>query len=133
MAESVPETRESDSPPDSPSETTSLLDDHDLSNKKHLSRQETFNSRSEPFSYISRYFTPSHEQSIVNDADERQPLLDPDDPAVTPLNLKQVRIMRLVLCFMLFLNLILTIVIFINCFVSVPYMKLRSSGFLELE
>ena len=61
-------------------------------------------------------------------------LLDPDDPAVSPLNLKSVRILRLTLCLMSVLTYIWAILLFINCFVSIPVIiQLRTSGFLELD
>lgn len=61
-------------------------------------------------------------------------LLDPDDPAVSPLNIKSVRVLRFTLYIMLTLTYIWGILLFINCFVSIPLIiKLRTSGFLEFD
>lgn len=67
-------------------------------------------------------------------SEEEHQLLDPDDPAVTPLNLQSIRALRFFLYSLLTFTYILTIIFFINTFVSIPHvMELRTSGFLELD
>lgn len=104
-------------------ETTSLLGSSKPSNHHALAE-----SPSESYTQIPRYFSQASEQN-----EERARLLDPDDPAVSPLNLKGVKLMRLGLSIMLAVTYIWTVLLFVNCFVSLPGIKLRTSGFLELE
>lgn len=64
---------------------------------------------------------------------ERTPLLDPDDSAVTIYNLQSVHFLRGVLWVMVGLNTLVALLLFVNSFVSIPYLTLRSSGFVELD
>lgn len=63
---------------------------------------------------------------------ERTPLLDPSDPAVSPLNVERVRFLLHFLWVCLFFSLFITLALFINTFVSLPLLKFRDSGFQEL-
>lgn len=122
------------------SETTSLLGSGGVARKQPAAHDSaSLNSRPESYTQIPRY-RPSSAEIDDNDLEgnefrdnERRPLLDPSDPAVSPLNLKGVRFMKLALSAMLIFTYVLAIVLFINCFVSLPFIKLRTSGFLELE
>ena len=115
------------------SSESSLLDRKQVSPNQH-DDTDLHSSASDSYSQIPRYPSqPSGNNHEEHNYSERTPLLDPDDPAVSPLNLPGVQAMRIILAVMLALTYFWTILLFINCFVSVPFMKLRTSGFLELE
>lgn len=65
---------------------------------------------------------------------ERAPLLDPSDPAVSPLNIEGIRILRITLWSFLVISLIFTLALFVNTFVTLPtfFFRFRDSGFQEL-
>lgn len=65
-------------------------------------------------------------------ASESTPLLDPSDPAVSPLNLRSIKFLFGTLWVLLFTCLILTLILFINTFVTLPLLNFRDSGFQEL-
>lgn len=110
-------------------ETTSLLGNRQQGSRTHQADIDSLGSRNDSYSDIIQY-------RGVDDEDydhEHRRLLDPDDPAVSPLNLKVVQSMRLGLTILLAFTYVWAIILFVNCFVSVPLIKLRTSGFLELE
>lgn len=63
---------------------------------------------------------------------ERTPLLDPSDPAVSPMNLESVRLLLKFLWILLFFSLTMTLILFVNTFVTLPLVSFRDSGFQEL-
>lgn len=95
-------------------------------NKLHKNSKHdisALNDRLDSRTDVPRYYSAS----------ERTPLLDPDDAAVSPFNLRGVRLLRLVLWTMVLINCLWALLLFLNCFVSVPFIPVRSSGFLELD
>lgn len=64
---------------------------------------------------------------------ERTPLLDPDDSAVSVYNLQSIRVLRRTLWVFVVISAIVALLLFINSFVSIPYLELRTSGFLEFD
>jgi pimeloyl-ACP methyl ester carboxylesterase len=64
---------------------------------------------------------------------ERTPLLDPDDPAVSPLNLLRVWNFRLFLWILVGFGSIWATILFVNEFVTIPFIVTKTSGFLELD
>lgn len=88
----------------------------------------TLNSRRDSYTHIPRYYSPpGHHPS------ERTPLLDPDDPAVSPLNLRGVQLLRGVLWLMIVVTCLWALLLFINCFASIPFITIRTSGYFELD
>jgi pimeloyl-ACP methyl ester carboxylesterase len=128
--------------PTEPNENAPLL--NNTTDNDNLESQETYTpipQYQEDDDQEERYYEERIEENehllpsqrrLVNRRPGR--LLDPDDPAVSPLNLKSVRTLRLTLYIMLVLTFIWAILLFINCFVSIPFIiRLRTSGFLELD
>lgn len=68
----------------------------------------------------------------VRQADERAPLLTPDDPAVTPYSVPAVRAFRTLLVFLLVASVIWFLLLFINTFISIGLIDVRASGFLHM-
>ncbi|GEQ66834.1 hypothetical protein JCM33374_g497 [Metschnikowia sp. JCM 33374] len=71
---------------------------------------------------------------------EREPLLengdgylDPDDPRVSPLNLKRIKLLRTILLAVLFFNAGLFLLVLVSDFISIPGINPRGKSFLELD
>ncbi|CDR43905.1 CYFA0S13e00518g1_1 [Cyberlindnera fabianii] len=64
---------------------------------------------------------------------ERQPLLSPDDPGVSALNVTYVRLSRFALNVLSFLSTILLVLLLISDFVSIPGFNNRGRSFLEIN
>lgn len=62
---------------------------------------------------------------------ETQPLLSPDDPRVSPLNVRKVKVLKFFLHLLLFVNLIWLILSLISYFVSIPGFDSHGKSFLE--
>lgn len=120
-------------------ETASLLGDHQRAATAAADQDRaSLRSSSRHHHYGAHDDTHDHDEDDEDyhhdrDREERRRFLDPDDPAVSPLNLQAVKTMRFALTVLLVLTYVWAVVLFINCFVSIPFIKLRTSGFLELE
>lgn len=66
---------------------------------------------------------------LPNRADERPPLLDPDDPAVTPYNLWTVRFVRYATVLFAAVAFVWWVLLFVSIFVTPPGMHMRGSPF----
>ena len=71
---------------------------------------------------------------------EREPLLengdnflDPDDPRVSPLNLKRIKLLRTILLAVLLFNTGLFLLVLVSDFISIPGINPRGKSFLELD
>ncbi|CCH41792.1 putative membrane protein [Wickerhamomyces ciferrii] len=64
---------------------------------------------------------------------ERQPLLSPDDPGVSPLNVSNVKIAKLLLNTFSFLSTIWFILLLLSDFVSIPGLNNKGRSFLEIN
>lgn len=73
----------------------------------------------------------------VNESDpllpNRTTYLDPDDPQVSPLNLKRIRLLRQLLVLIMLFNLALFLVVLVSQFISVPGLGSQEALFLELD
>lgn len=108
-----------------PTEQDSLL------NKQEQRRQlrndtSDLNNRTESHTEVPSYYSRSG-------ANERSPLLDPSDPAVSPLNSSYVWTLRLFLLILTAITFAWFTILLINCFVTIPFILFRTSGFLELD
>ncbi|KAI0463763.1 hypothetical protein LJB42_002768 [Komagataella kurtzmanii] len=72
-------------------------------------------------------------KSLPPDREERRPLLSPDDPSVSPLNVRNVRICRFILGAIINLSLVWLVLLLISDFVSVPGFDNRGRGFIEID
>jgi len=91
-------------------------------NKKNNSPQKRQNSR----------IVGNSSSSIPTDP-ERQPLLSPDDPGVSPLNVRYVKIALLTLDTLAFLSTIWFILLLLSDFVSIPGLNNKGRSFLEIN
>ncbi|ODQ62002.1 hypothetical protein WICANDRAFT_49178 [Wickerhamomyces anomalus NRRL Y-366-8] len=64
---------------------------------------------------------------------ERQPLLSPDDPGVSPLNVSNVKISKFILNGFAFLSTIWFILLLLSDFVSIPGLNNKGRSFLEIN
>lgn len=64
---------------------------------------------------------------------ERQPLLSPDDPSVSPLNVHSVKIAKIILNVNAFLSTIWFILLLLSDFVSIPGFNNRGRSFIEIN
>ncbi|CAK9440223.1 uncharacterized protein LODBEIA_P43230 [Lodderomyces beijingensis] len=64
---------------------------------------------------------------------EAQPLLDPDDPKVSPLNLDRIKALKLFQTGLVFVNLVLFVVLLFSEFFAIPGFNNRGKSFLELD
>lgn len=81
----------------------------------------------EPIVPVKR--VPAHELQPLLQGE----LLDPDDPIVSPLNLYNVRLIRLGVIFLIFVNSILFLGFLISDFIAIPGLNNRNKSFLELD
>ncbi|AOA69070.1 GQ68_03566T0 [Komagataella phaffii GS115] len=72
-------------------------------------------------------------KSLPPDREERRPLLSPDDPSVSPLNVRNVRICRFILGAIINVSLVWLVLLLISDFVSVPGFDNRGRGFIEID
>ncbi|CDO56205.1 conserved hypothetical protein [Geotrichum candidum] len=96
-------------------------------NQRHRSFGSITNegyTRHDAYTSVPRYYGAST---------ERTPLLDPDDPAVSPLNLLHVWNFRLFLWIFVGIGCLWATILFVNGFVTIPFIVLKTSGFLELD
>lgn len=71
--------------------------------------------------------------SASTDRLETQPLLDPDDPQVSPLNLDRIKILKLVQLILVIVNLVLFIILLFSEFFAIPGFNNRGKSFLEMD
>lgn len=64
---------------------------------------------------------------------ERQPLLSPDDPGVSPLNVSNVKISKFILNILAFFSTIWFILLLLSDFVSIPGLNNKGRSFLEIN
>ncbi|RLV89497.1 putative vacuolar membrane protein [Spathaspora sp. JA1] len=64
---------------------------------------------------------------------ESQPLLDPDDPMVSPLNLRKIQNMKTAVRVLVYLNLILLGLLIISEFFAIPWFTNKGKSFLEID
>ncbi|PIS56367.1 hypothetical protein CJI97_001615 [Candidozyma auris] len=70
---------------------------------------------------------------------EREPLLpnrrfvDPDDPIVSPLNLKRIAVLRSVLIAVLAVNALVLFLVVVSDFISIPFFNRRGKSFLDFD
>ncbi|KAI3407076.2 hypothetical protein KGF56_000063 [Candida oxycetoniae] len=64
---------------------------------------------------------------------ESQPLLDPDDPQVSPLNLEKIKILKFTQLVLVIINLLLFIVLLSSEFFAIPGFNNRGKSFLEMD
>ncbi|OBA22272.1 hypothetical protein METBIDRAFT_39790 [Metschnikowia bicuspidata var. bicuspidata NRRL YB-4993] len=81
--------------------------------------------------------SPKHQKRVFS---EREPLLsgneellDPDDPRVSPLNLKRIKLLRSILWTVLLFNTGLFLLVLVSDFISIPGINSRGKSFLELD
>ncbi|KAG7662498.1 uncharacterized protein J8A68_004029 [[Candida] subhashii] len=90
--------------------------------KKNTNRQPA-----PPVSQINDSSSTSEEQL------EQQPLLDPDDPQVSPLNLPHIQRLKLFIRILVYINLFLLLILVISEFFSIPWFNNRGKSFLEID
>lgn len=98
-------------------------------NKNHRRRSsvsigDDISTRHDSYTRVPRYYNTSTEQT---------PLLNPDDPAVSPLNLLKVWNFRVFLWFFVGFGCFWATILFVNGFVTIPFIFTKTSGFLELS
>lgn len=70
---------------------------------------------------------------------EREPLInsrrfvDPDDPIVSPLNLKRIALLRLVLIAVLAINALVLFLVVVSDFIAIPFFNRRGKSFLDFD
>ncbi|KAI5956745.1 hypothetical protein KGF54_000362 [Candida jiufengensis] len=64
---------------------------------------------------------------------ETQPLLDPDDPLVSPLKLDYVKILKFIQVLLVFINLVLFLVLLFSEFFALPGFNNRGKSFLQMD
>lgn len=64
---------------------------------------------------------------------ELQPLLDPDDPQVSPLKLEKIRILKLIVHTLVYVNMVLFIVLLVSQFFALPGFNNRGKSFFGLS
>lgn len=81
--------------------------------------------------------SPKHQKRVFS---ESEPLLensdnflDPDDPRVSPLNLKRIKFLRTILLGVLLFNTALFLLVLVSDFISIPGINPRGKSFLELD
>ncbi|EGW30251.1 uncharacterized protein SPAPADRAFT_57076 [Spathaspora passalidarum NRRL Y-27907] len=71
--------------------------------------------------------------SSSGELEEQQPLLDPDDPMVSPLNLRNIQILKTVVRVLVYLNLLLLVLLVISEFFALPWLTNKGKSFLEID
>ncbi|ODV96037.1 hypothetical protein PACTADRAFT_2339 [Pachysolen tannophilus NRRL Y-2460] len=74
----------------------------------------------------------NHQENNYTD-EERRPLLSPDDPGVTPLNVRNVRMSKLILSFSSSISFIWFVLLIVSDFVSIPGFNNHGRSFLEIN
>ncbi|EMG45800.1 hypothetical protein SBY92_003418 [Candida maltosa Xu316] len=64
---------------------------------------------------------------------ESQPLLDPDDPQVSPLKLEKIKLLKVVVNILVYVNIILFIVLLVSQFFAIPGFNNRGKSFLGMD
>lgn len=63
---------------------------------------------------------------------ELQPLLDPDDPRVSPLKLERIRLLKVIATTLVYVNLVLFVVLLVSQFFAIPGFNNRGKSFWDL-